>query len=65
MKKILAVVALAAASAPAFAVSIVDYASLSTAVTTELTAGILAAVAGVGIIWGAKIGLRFVRSMFH
>ena len=65
MKKILAVVALASVSVPAFAVSVIDYASLSTAVTSELSAGIAAALAGVGLIWGAKIGLRFVRSMFH
>jgi uncharacterized YccA/Bax inhibitor family protein len=44
--------------------SIVDYASLATAVTTELSSGVTAAMAGVGVIWGARIGLHFVRSIF-
>lgn len=56
-------VGLASAAGAASAVSIVDYASLGTAVSGELTAGIAAALATVGIIWGARIGLRFVRSM--
>ena len=55
----------AVAPVPAMATSIVDYATLGTAVSGELTAGIAAAVATVGIIWGAKIGLNFVRSMLH
>ena len=49
----------------AMATSIVDYSGLGTAVTTELTAGVAAAVSAVGIIWGARIGLRFVRSIMH
>lgn len=44
--------------------SVVDYATLATAVTTELTSGVTAAMAGVGVIWGARIGLHFVRSIF-
>jgi hypothetical protein len=66
MRKNIAVfAALAVAAVPAYAVSIVDYATLGTAVSTELTAGIAAALAVVGIIWGARIGLNFVRSMMR
>lgn len=62
-----AVVGLASAgllvSGSSFAVSIVDYTSIMTQVTTELGLGITAAVVGIGIIWGARIGVRFVKSL--
>jgi hypothetical protein len=63
-KKVLLGGAALLAAGAANAAAVIDYASLGTAVTTELTAGIAAALAGVGIIWGARIGLRFVRGMF-
>jgi hypothetical protein len=58
-------VASAAVAGVAGAVSIVDYTSIMTGVTAELTAGVLAAAAGIGLLWGARIGTRFVRSLLH
>jgi hypothetical protein len=52
-------------SAAASQASVVDYASLATAVQTELNSGVTAAMVGVGVIWGARIGLNFVRSIMR
>lgn len=49
----------------ASAASVVNYAALATSVQTELEAGITAAMVGVGLIWGARIGLNFVRSIMR
>lgn len=49
----------------AFAVSIVDYTGIMTQVTSELTLGIAAAAVGIGIIWGARVGIRFVKSLLN
>lgn len=62
-KKLAVGVALSSASVAAFADPVINYATLGTAVSTELTAGVAAAIATVGLLWGARIGLRFVRSM--
>lgn len=53
------------ASAQAFAVSIVDYTGIMTQVTSELTLGIAAAAVGIGIIWGARVGVRFVKGLLN
>ena len=57
--------AAAFSAAPAFAVSIVDYTGIMTQVTSELTLGIAAAAVGIGIIWGARVGIRFVKSLLN
>lgn len=49
----------------AHAVSIVDYHGIMTQVTNELTIGIAAAAAGIGLIWGARVGVRFVKSLLN
>jgi len=56
---------LATLAASVSATSIVDYTTIMSSVTTELTAGVVAAATGIGIIWGAKIAVRFVRSLLH
>jgi TRAP-type mannitol/chloroaromatic compound transport system permease large subunit len=65
MKKVAVVAFGVGAAGSALATSIVDYSTLMTSVSGELTAGIAAAVVVVGTIWGAKIGVRFVRSLLH
>ena len=52
-----------AVSGLALATSVVDYTTLMTAVTTEITAAITAALVVVALLWGARIGLRFARSL--
>ncbi len=64
-KKIGLAVAGLTAAGVASAASIVDYAALSTAVNSELSSGVAAAMVGVGLIWGARIGLNFVRSIMR
>lgn len=65
MKKAAAVGAGLVASGQAAAVSIVDYTGIMTQVTSELTLGIAAAAVGIGIIWGARVGIRFVKSLLN
>jgi hypothetical protein len=65
MKKQNLLFVLLALAASASQAAIVDYATLSTSVVTELTSGVTAAMAGVGVIWGARIGLNFVRSIWR
>lgn len=68
MKKLYALVFAAVSmlfSALAQAAAIVDYTAIMTSVSTELTLGITAAVAGIGIIWGARVGVRFVKSLLN
>lgn len=56
---------LATLASLAAAVSIVDYSSIMTSVTGELTAGVGAAAIGIGVLWGARIGTRFVKGLLH
>ena len=56
---------LAVLASLAAAVSIVDYSSIMTSVTAELTAGVGAAAIGIGVLWGARIGTRFVKGLLH
>lgn len=65
MKKAAVAGATMAAAGQAAAVSIVDYTGIMTQVTTELTLGITAAAVGIGIIWGARVGIRFVKSLLN
>jgi len=62
-QKIGAALAAMVVASPAFAVSIVDYTGIMTQVTSELTLGIAAAAVGIGLIWGARVGIRFVKSL--
>jgi len=43
--------------------SLIDYASLATAVSGQITLAITAAATLVGLIMGAKMGWNFVRRM--
>lgn len=65
MKKAAVVGGGLAATGQAFAVSIVDYTGIMTQVTSELTLGIAAAAVGIGIIWGARVGVRFVKGLLN
>lgn len=48
----------------AFAVTQVDYVSIVSAITAEIAGAIAAGVTLVGLIVGARAGVRFLKSVF-
>ena len=56
-------VALAVGSAASQATSLIDYSSVVTTATAEVTAAIAAGVVFFGLIRGAKAGMAFIKSM--
>lgn len=61
----LAAVGVVTTAAQSFAVSIVDYSTLGTSVTTELTPAISAAVPIMGTILAVGVGLKVVKRFIH
>lgn len=61
----LSAVAVVATAAQSFALSIVDYSTLGTAVNAELTPAISAAIPIMGTILAVGVGLKTVKRFIH
>jgi len=62
---VLAAVGVVTTAAQSFALSIVDYTSLGSSVTAELTPAISAAIPIMGTILAVGVGIKTIRHIIH